>query len=119
MDSKARLIDIGNRIREIRQAKNMSQADLAFAAHISPPNVSEIEHGKSNMWLLTFIKILDALQVSSDTILRPDAPEVSVIYKKEMSELLDDCSPAEMEAILQILKQVKKTLHEQNKDEDF
>ena len=36
---------IGARIREIRIKNGMSQADLAVAAHISLPHISDIEHG--------------------------------------------------------------------------
>jgi len=119
MDDKIKLQEIGKRIREIRLSKGMTQNDLAFAAHISTSNISDIELGKSKIWLTTFVKIIEALQVSSDTILRPDVPSVNEIYQKEYAELLSDCSPAEMESILSIVRQVKSTLHQPKNNDDY
>ena len=110
LDDKSELKEIGQRIRKIR---------LSFNAHISPSNVSDIELGKSNIWLTTFVKIVEALQVSADVILRSDVPEVNSIYKKEFTELLDDCSPTEIESIMKIALQVKDTLHKPKKEEDY
>ena len=70
-------------------------------------------------WLTTFIKIVEALQVSSDVILRLDVPEVNELYKKEYSEILEDCTPSEIEAIMQIVRQVKSTLHTPKSNEDY
>lgn len=49
---------IGSRIREIRVAKGISQADLAEKAKLSPPVISSIENGRSRMWLITFAKVV-------------------------------------------------------------
>lgn len=119
MDEKIVLKQIGQRIREIRLAKGMTQNDLAFVAHISTSNVSDIELGKSKIWLTTFVKIVEALQVSADSILRSNVPEVNDMYRNEYSELLSDCSPAEIEAIMEIVRQVKTTLHRPKDSYDY
>ena len=119
MEDNTKLQEIGKRIREIRLSEGMTQNDLAFAAHISTSNISDIELGKSKIWLTTFVKIIEALQVSSDTILRPDVPSVNEIYQKEFAELLSDCTPAEMESILSIVRQVKSTLHQPKNNDDY
>lgn len=119
LDDKFTLKQIGQRIREIRLAKGMTQSDLAFTAHISTSNVSDIELGKSKIWLTTFVKIVEALQVSADSILRSNVPVVNDIYRNEYSEILSDCSPAEIEAIMKIVKQVKTTLHTQKDNYDY
>lgn len=67
---------VGSRIRDARINRRMSQADLAAKANISLPHVSNIEKGKTSMKLETFIRIIEALQVSADSLLRPDVPEV-------------------------------------------
>lgn len=53
------------------------------------------------------IRIAEALQVSTDTLLRPDIPQVNHLYQAEFEELLGDCSPDEIESILKIVKEVK------------
>ena len=101
---------VGQRIKEIRLQKKMSQADLSVAAKISLPHISDIELGKKEMLLTTFCRIVEALQVSADEILRPDVPEVNRIYQKEFAELLGDCTPTEVEAILKIVRELKTTM---------
>lgn len=100
---------IGSRLREARLAKNMSQAELAEKAHLSMPIISDLELGKKGMLLNTFIALADALQVSTDYLLRTNTPEVNAIYSNEFADLLSDCSPDEVEAIIKIVKEVKST----------
>lgn len=101
---------IGSRIREARLALNMSQADLAEKAHLSLPHISIIELGKSKMQLSTFICVVEALQVSADSLLRVNTPEGKNCYAGEIAKVIDDCSPAEMEAILKIVTELKHTM---------
>lgn len=105
------ILEVGKRIREIRVKKNMSQADLAEQANISLSQISDIETGKSSMRLTTFIGIVEALQVSADVLLRTDIPEVNNIYKSEFAELLEDCTPSEIDSILKIVKEIKRSMH--------
>ena len=97
---------IGSRIRDARINRRMSQADLAAKANISLPHISNIEKGK----LETFIRIIEALQVSADSLLRPDVPEVRSLYQSEFDELLADCSPKELDSILKIVRELKSTM---------
>ena len=98
---------IGARIREVRISKSMSQSDLAVKANISLPHISEIENGKTKMLLATFIRVTEALQVSADVLLRPNIPEVKSIYQSEFSDLLNDCTPTEIDAMLKVVKELK------------
>ena len=104
-------IEIGKRIREFRVKKNMSQAALADKATVSLSQISDIERGKTSMRLTTFIGIVEALQVSADVLLRTDIPEVNTLYKSEFAEVLADCTPSEIDSILKIVKEVKRSMH--------
>lgn len=101
---------VGSRIREARLSRRMSQADLAAKANISLPHISNIENGKASMKLESFIRIIEALQVSADSLLRPDVPEVRSLYQSEFDELLADCSPKELDSILKIVRELKSTI---------
>ena len=101
---------VGSRIRDARINRRMSQADLAAKANISLPHISNIEKGKTSMKLETFIRIIEALQVSADSLLRPDVPEVRSLYQSEFDELLADCSPKELDSILKIVRELKSTM---------
>ena len=102
--------EIGERIRLARQARNMSQQELSTKADISLPHVSEIENGKKSMKLVTFIRIIEVLQVSADSIIRADVPHVNELYQNEFGDLIADCSPKEMEALKKIVLELKQTM---------
>lgn len=69
MDEKQFTIQLGQRIKEIRKYRKMTQGDLARAAKIAPSNVSEIEHGKVTILATTLMKITAALDVEPNEIL--------------------------------------------------
>ncbi len=62
---------IGKRLREVRLAKGMTQADVAKKAGISTNHYATIERGEtvSTVSLSNFRKILDALGVNSSQVL--------------------------------------------------
>lgn len=103
---------IGSRIREARIKRGMSQAELAVKANISLPHISDLERGKSSMMLASFIRISEALQVSADSLLRPNVPSVKNIYESEFSDLFEDFSAAQMDSILRIVKELKNMMLE-------
>ena len=102
---------VGERIRKIRIQKGMTQADLSVKANIGLSHVSDIELGKSKMMLATFTRITEALQISADVLIRPDIPEVNSLYQNEFAEILEDCTPDEIDAIIKIVKELKATMH--------
>lgn len=58
---------IGNRIKEAREAANMTQTELAEKVGISRVSLSRIETGETpNTSVYTAIRIADALGVSMD-----------------------------------------------------
>jgi len=103
--------NIGARIKELRTKKKMSQAALAEAAHLSLPLISDIEHGKNQIQLSTFVKLAEALDVSTDFLLRLNVPASKEFYYSEFANILSDCTPTEIDSILQIVKEVKKQMH--------
>lgn len=65
MDSKL----VGQRIKKAREAKNLSQEDLAALIDLSPTHISVIECGVKVTKLDTFVAIANALEVSADSLL--------------------------------------------------
>lgn len=118
MDDAVRINrEIGERIKEARMAKKMSQQELATKANISLPHISEIERGKQSMKLSTFIRIIEALQVSADSVIRADVPGINQIYQNEFGALLEDCSPGEIESIKKIVVELKQTMKQKRTQE--
>ena len=90
----------------------------SFAAELSEPHISRIEQGKQKMYLDTFVRVIEALQVSADYILRSDVPEVNAMYQKEFTDLFIDCTPTEMETLLNIIRQLKSTIRSQKNSDN-
>jgi len=63
MDKKDALVRIGMNIRKIRNEKNISQQDLAAACNFEKSNMSRIEAGRTNLTIVTLLKICEALEV--------------------------------------------------------
>lgn len=101
---------IGLRIRNARVDRKMSQAELAAKANISLPHISSIELGKTKMLLSTFTRVIEALQVSADSILRANVPTVTTMYASEIAELFEDCTTSELESLKAIVKNLKATM---------
>lgn len=53
----------GNKVREIRTSKHMSQEELAYKASISPAHLGQIERAQKNPMLNTIWQISNALDV--------------------------------------------------------
>lgn len=65
MDSKQKiLIKFGERVREIRKEKGLSQEELAHKADLHRTYIGMIERAEKNITLLNIEKIANALEVS-------------------------------------------------------
>ena len=64
------LRDVGLRIKETREAKGLTQEELAALVDLSPTHISVIERGQKVPKLDTFVAIANALDVSADSLLR-------------------------------------------------
>lgn len=65
MDSKQNiLIKFGERVREIRKEKGLSQEELAHKADLHRTYIGMIERAEKNITLLNIEKIANALEVN-------------------------------------------------------
>ncbi|MBO4692805.1 MAG: helix-turn-helix transcriptional regulator [Clostridia bacterium] len=60
---------VGKNIRKYRLLKSVSQEKLAERADLTPNYIGMIERGEKTPSLQSFIKIVNALEVSADVIL--------------------------------------------------
>jgi transcriptional regulator with XRE-family HTH domain len=63
-------LKIGQRIKELREAKGMSQKDLAYAADLDRSYVASIENGQRNVSIVNIEKITNALGASLTTFFK-------------------------------------------------
>lgn len=60
---------IGERIREVRTGKGLTQTEFAMRLEICQPNVSNIESGKHRITVEKLLRIADALGVTASELL--------------------------------------------------
>lgn len=65
MEKEKILISVGNKIKEIRQEKGLSQLDLVgrMDGNIDVTNISRIEKGRTNPTVYTLFRIALALEI--------------------------------------------------------
>lgn len=76
-ERRALSADTGQRIREWRLRRELSQAEVARRAGITQASLSNYENGKRDMPLSTLLGVAAALNVSIGDLL--DLPEVIVV----------------------------------------
>ena len=91
---------LGQRIRELRVSKGMTQADLSAIINCSNNHLSHIETGQCKISLNMMLKLSYALETSLDYFLldTPFATPESII-DIEISQKLIRCQPATLVAV--------------------
>ena len=65
-------VAIGERISELRKAKNLSQQKFSYEAEIERSYLTHVEKGRKNISVETLIKITDALDISLKEFFKPE-----------------------------------------------
>jgi transcriptional regulator with XRE-family HTH domain len=63
MENREILIKFGQRVRQLRKEKNLSQEDLSFKADLHRTYIGMIERAEKNITLVNIEKIAKALNV--------------------------------------------------------
>ena len=95
---------VGKRIRAVREAKGMTQEELAAKAELSPTHIGVIERSTKVPNLDTFIAIVNALEVSADVVLQDVVDKSFESQASELSSLLAGQSPATQKKIYSALR---------------
>jgi transcriptional regulator with XRE-family HTH domain len=99
---------IGKRIKAARNKKGYTQEKLANITGLSQPHIGHVEVGKSKIALPALIKVANALDTTVDALLY-DSTLVHVdAYDKEFKDIVDDCTSAQKEHLLEVVKLAKK-----------
>lgn len=101
------LTNLGNRIRQERQRRGITQEQLAEKVDISVNFMSLIENGR-NMSIETLVKISNALGVSVDYLLSDTVAINGDVISEQIIQHLSPLSDDEKLFFLNIIKQYKK-----------
>lgn len=104
---------IGQRIRKVRKAHNLSQEALAEMVGISVTHMSHIETGNTKLSLPVLVDLASSLEVRIDDLIYDETPVARISSIESILHLLDTCTTPQVRAIEDIIKATKKTL-EQN-----
>lgn len=102
---------IGQRIRKIRKAHNLSQEELAERIGISTTHMSHIETGNTKLSLPVFVDLAVALEVRTDELLYDSDSAVRSASIEEIVRLLDTCTTQQVKIIEDVLKATKTSLN--------
>lgn len=100
------LTNLGNRIRQERQRRGITQEQLAEKVDISVNFMSLIENGR-NMSIETLVKISNALGVSVDYLLSDTVAINGDVISEQIVQHLSPLSDDEKLFFLNIIKQYK------------
>jgi len=103
-------LDIGNRIRAERTKQKISQEKLAEMVEVGTTHISHIETGNTVPSIKVFIAIINALNLSSDELLRNHVNKAKHIFEGELVDIIEDCTDEEARIIADTAKALKISL---------
>jgi transcriptional regulator with XRE-family HTH domain len=103
-------LDIGQRIRAERTKQKISQEKLAEMVGVGTTHISHIETGNTIPSMKAFIAIINALNLSSDELLRNHILKAKHIFEGELSDIVKDCTDEEARIITDTAKALKISL---------
>ena len=94
---------LGKKIREVRREKGYTQQMLAEKTVLGNVYLGEIERGLKMPSLNSFIKIVEALGVSADYILRDELPSGEPHIYDALTKKLQNLTPKQRKTAADIL----------------
>lgn len=98
------MIALGSKIKEARERAHLTQEELAEMVDISPTHMSVIERGVKTPKLDTFVRIVNALNLSSDALLQDGVEHADESIIAELSLRIGRLSRDEQNRILNAIR---------------
>ena len=96
-------VSLGSKIKEARASKGFTQQELSRAADINEMYLSEIERGVKMPSMNVFIKLIVALDISADYVLRDVTPAGKEFVYDELTHKLEGLTPQQRKTAADIL----------------
>lgn len=101
---------IGQKVKQIRQRKGVTQEQLAEAVGVGVTHISHLETGSGTVSLKVFLAIVNYLECSADEILCKEVISARPIVDNWLVELVADCDQTEIKIITDTVVSLKQTL---------
>lgn len=98
---------IGNKFKEYRKSKQLTQFELAEKVGLNEKQISRIEAGLNYPTYLTFVKLLDVLDVNILDFIQA-APLTNNPLQDEILHLTKNADTTELKTYIDVLKSLKK-----------
>lgn len=95
--------ELGHKLRDARQRKGYTQHTLAEIADIGNVYLGEIERGLKMPSLNVFIKLIEALDISADCILRDELTSGKEYIYDEIAQKMQNLTPKQRKTAADIL----------------
>jgi len=95
---------IGQRIREIRVSKQLTQEYLANKTYVNVSHISNIETNKVKVSLTLLVAICNVMNVTVDYVLRNEYPSADSAVEKELLNTIQDWDISKKETLLRLAK---------------
>jgi transcriptional regulator with XRE-family HTH domain len=80
--NEAASVDVGSRLKELRETRNISMRALATKSGLSANALSMIERGKTSPSVSTLYKLADAMGVSITAFFGPESNKKQIVFLK-------------------------------------
>jgi transcriptional regulator with XRE-family HTH domain len=81
-DRETMTMDVGDRLRQLRQERGRSMRSLARLSGLSTNALSMIERGRTSPSVSTLYKIADALEVPITAFFRQEPPKQEIVFRQ-------------------------------------
>ncbi len=82
VEVKEQTMDVGGRLRDLRQERDLSMRSLARLSRLSTNALSMIERGKTSPSVSTLYKLSEALEVPITAFFRTEPPRQGIVFRK-------------------------------------
>lgn len=97
-------VAIGQRIKNERKKKGISQEKLAELSDLSVNTLSHIECGNTKFSLPSIVAVANALNITVDCLLMDVVDNSLIQFKRELVEIFDNCSKEEYTLLTDVCK---------------
>lgn len=80
-------VDLGGRVRQLRQLRHLNQQQLAERAGVSPSFLSQLERGKTGATVSTAKRLADALGIRFTQLFESESAETVLLRASDLPEL--------------------------------
>ena len=108
---------IGQKIRQIRLKKGMTQEEVAEAVGVGVTHISHLETGAGTVSLKVFLAIVNTLDCSADEILCKELRTARPIVNSWLVDLVSDCDAAEIKILSDTVTALKASLRKNRETE--